>query len=319
MSRRRMVAAFVMLGCAGCALLAPPLDLQGHRGARGLAPENTLAGFARALDAGVSTLELDIGVTRDGVVVIHHDERINPDIARLASGAWVAAPGPRLRDLAWAELSAYDVGMLRPGSEYAARHPGQVARAGERIPRLADLFDLLRRRGDAATRLNIETKLTPDKPGDTVGAEAMVDALLAVIRAHGMQARVTLQSFDWRTLKRAQALAPSIPMVYLSAQRPAFNTITADGLWTAGMLPRDFASVPAMVAASGGAVWSPHFEDLTPSLLKDAHARGLKVIPWTVNRREDMARMIAMGVDGLITDRPDLGATLVREIGRRVR
>ena len=85
------------------------------------------------------------------------------------------------------------------------------------------------------------------------------------------------------------------------------------GLWTAGLLRERFASVPAMVQAAGGAVWSPHFEDLTAELVKDAKARALKVIPWTVNRREDMLRLISMGVDGLITDRPDIGAAAVTD------
>ena len=269
----------------------------------------------RALDIGVDTLELDIGVTRDGVVVVHHDERLNPDIARNPAGTWLTAPAPRLRDLSFAQLSQYNVGMLRPGTAYAQRHPEQAVRDGERIPSLAQLFALVQQRGDAQVRFNIETKLTPDKPDDTVGPEAMVGALLGVIAAHGMEPRVSIQSFDWRTLKLVQARAPRIPTVYLSAQRPTFNTIDVKGMWTAGLLREHFASVPAMVQAAGGAVWSPHFEDLTPELLKDAKARGLKVIPWTVNRREEISRLIDMGVDGLITDRPDLGAEVLKQRG----
>ena len=310
------------LGLAVLALAActtPGFDLQGHRGARGLAPENTLTAFARALDIGVSTLELDIGVTRDGVVVVHHDERLHPDIARNQAGSWLAAPAPRLRDLTWAQLSEYNVGMLRPGTVYAQRYPDQVPRDGERIPSLAQLFELVKARADTRVRFNIETKLSPDKPDDTVGPEAMVGALLGVIAAHRMEARVTIQSFDWRTLKLAQARAPQIPTVYLSAQRPAFNTIDVKGLWTAGLLREQFATLPAMVQAAGGAVWSPHFEDLTPALLKDARERGLKVIPWTVNAREDMLRVIDLGVDGIITDRPDLGIALLRARGIKVR
>ena len=304
--------ATCMLGA--CAIQR--FDLQGHRGARGLAPENTLAAFTRALDIGVTTLELDIGMTRDGVVVIHHDARLNPDIARNAAGSWLAAPGPRLRDLSFAQLSAYNVGMLRPGSAYAQGHPEQTPREGERIPSLAQLFELVQKRGDTRVRFNIETKLWPGSPDDTFGPEALVGALLGVIAGHGMEARTTIQSFDWRTLTIAQTRAPQIPTVYLSAQRPTLNNIDVKGLWTAGLLREKFASVPAMVQASGGAAWSPHFEDLTPELLKDAKARGLKVIPWTVNRREDMQRFIDMGVDGLITDRPDVGAALLKERGR---
>jgi glycerophosphoryl diester phosphodiesterase len=300
----------------GCALLAPRFDLQGHRGARGLAPENTLAGFTRALEEGATTLELDIGVTRDGVVVIHHDESLNPDTTRDAAGAWLTPPTPRLKDLTWAQLQSYDVGRLRPGSAYASRWPDQVPRDGARVPSLAQLFELVRARGDERVRFNIETKLTPAKPDDTVGPQAMVAALLAAIRAGGMERRITIQSFDWRTLALVQRAAPGLTTAYLSAQRPAFNTIDRDGLWTAGLKRANFPSVPAMVAAAGGAVWSPHFEDLTEGLLRDAHARGLKVIPWTVNEPADMRRLIAWGVDGLISDRPDLLRAALREAGR---
>ena len=294
-------AAITLLG--GCA--GPAFDLQGHRGARGLAPENTLPGFVRALETGVTTLEFDIGVTRDGVVVIHHDERLNPDIARNLSGAWVAAPAPLIRDLSFVELGEYNAGMLRPGTAYANRFPDQTPRDGARIPSLDQLFELVQKRGDEHVRFNIETKLSPDKPDDTIGPQAMVGALLGVIAAHRMEARVSIQSFDWRTLKLVQARAPKIPTVYLTAQRPTFNTIDVKGLWTAGMLLERFTSLPAMVQASGGAVWSPHHEDLTPALLKEAHARGLKVIPWTINEPADMEKFIDMHVDGIITDRPD--------------
>lgn len=302
------LAAAIATGCA-----TPSFDLQGHRGARGLAPENTLTAFTRALDIGVTTLELDIGVTRDGIVVIHHDERLNPDIARNPAGAWLTAPTPRLRDLTFAQLAQYNVGMLRPGTAYAQRYPEQTVRDSERIPSLAQLFDLVQKRGDTRVRFNIETKLTPDKPDDTVGPEPLVGAVLGVVAAHRMEARVSIQSFDWRALKIVQARAPQIATVYLSAQRPTFNTIDVKGLWTAGMLPERFASLPAMVQAAGGTVWSPHFEDLTAELVRDAKTRGLKVIPWTVNQREDMLRLIDWGVDGLVTDRPDVGTLVLKQ------
>lgn len=315
--KRGLLLLLAVLCGSGCATTG--FDLQGHRGARGLAPENTLTGFVRSLELGVSTLELDIGVTRDGVVVIHHDRALNPDIARNLSGAWLAAPTPLLRELTWAEVSEYNVGRIRPGTAYDAAHPDQTARDGEPIPRLADLFALLRKRNDTRTRLNIETKLHPGRPDDTVGPQAMVAALLEVIAAHQLEHRVTIQSFDWRTLKLVQAAAPQIPTVYLTARRPGFNNLDVKGLWTAGLLPEQFSSIPALVRAAGGAIWSPHFEELTPALLHDAHARGLKVIPWTVNQRADIGRLIDMGVDGLITDRPDLGLAALKERGRKPR
>ncbi len=175
-------------------------DLQGHRGARGLRPENTLAAFRHALEIGVATLELDCGVTRDGVVVVSHDSALNPDITRGADGKFLDGAGAPLVTLTYEQLQAFDVGRLRPGSDYAARFPEQQAVDGERIPRLKDLFALVEKSGNRTVRLNIETKIDPLQPALTVEPKAMVEAIVAVIREAGMASRVTIQSFDWRTL-----------------------------------------------------------------------------------------------------------------------
>src|SRR5512134_2409586 len=200
-------------------VFAGAFDLQGHRGARGMAPENTLAGFAAALAAGVDTLELDVGVTRDGVVVIHHDRRLNPDIARGPDGRWIVAPGPLLRSLGFDELRRYDVGRLRPGSEYASRFPGQKPMDGARIPRLAELFALVRRSGNTQVRFNIETKITPAAPAETMAPEPFALAVVEEIRAAGLAARASVQSFDWRTLQAVGRIAPEISTVYLTGRR----------------------------------------------------------------------------------------------------
>src|SRR5690606_22744159 len=119
---------------------------------------NTLPRFARALEIGVSTLELACGITADDVVVVHHDPTLNPDITRL-DGRWLAARGPAIRDLAYAELAIYDVGAIRPGSAYEQRFPTQQAMDGVHIPRLAALFKLVADAGADQVRFNIETKI----------------------------------------------------------------------------------------------------------------------------------------------------------------
>jgi glycerophosphoryl diester phosphodiesterase len=290
-------------------LAAYGLDVQGHRGARGLLPENTLPAFARALELGVSTLELDCGVTIDGVVVIAHDPSLNPDIAR-DGGRWLEGTGPAIGSLTYAELQRYDVGRLKPGSAYAERFPRQQAVDGTRIPRLADLFALVRRSGNAAVRFNIETKLSPLQPDETLAPEAFARALLDVIRSEGMERRVTIQSFDWRTLGIVQAQAPGIPTVYLTAQSTSPNNVPPDlsaSQWTAGFqLAAYGGSVPRMVKAAGGAVWSPYYRDLTQAAVREAQSLGLKVVVWTVNDAEDMRRLIGWGVDGIISDYPDV-------------
>jgi glycerophosphoryl diester phosphodiesterase len=293
------------------------LDIQGHRGARGLLPENTLPAFSRALDAGVTTLELDCGVTRDGVVVIVHDPALNPDIARDANGRWLEAPTPAVWRLTYGELERYDVGRLRPGTAYAQRYPRQQAVDGARIPRLADLFALVRARGDNQVRFNIETKISPLMPEDTASPEVFVQALLAEIRKAGVASRVTIQSFDWRTLAIVQKKAPAIPTAYLTAERTAPRNVAEGSQWTAGHRLSEFAgSLPRMIKTAGGAIWSPPFGELTQERVREAHALGLKVVVWTVNNEADMRRLIGWGVDGIISDYPDLLAAIGQRLGR---
>ena len=267
-----LAMAFTSTACA--------IDLQGHRGARGLAPENTLPGFERALAIGVTTLELDVGVTRDGVVVIHHDRGLNPDIARGPDGQWISLPGPLIKDVSFDELQRFDVGRIRPGSEYARRFPHQKPVDGTRIPRLADLFA----RAGPAVRFNIETKLTADAPNDTLPPQPFARALIAEIRKAGLEQRTTIQSFDWRTLKVVEQEAPGIATAYLTDSK------NAD---------------PDKVYAAGGRTWSPDFQTLTNEKMQAARRLGLKVIPWTVNERNDIARMLELKVDGIISDYPD--------------
>jgi glycerophosphoryl diester phosphodiesterase len=306
----------ILLACTAAliSVAAAAFDAQGHRGARGLLPENTLPAFERALQIGVHTLELDIGVTADGVAVVSHDPYLNPLITRDAGGQWLAAPkGPLLKSLTLAQLQAYDVGRIQPGSNYASTFSTQQARDGTRIPTLAQVFELVKARGANHVRFNIETKINPNQPDDTVSAEAMVQALLKAVRDAGMAQRVAIQSFDWRTLQLAQKLEPAIPTVYLTVQT-SNNDNTRDGSWNAGFKLGEHGSVPRMVKAAGGAVWSPNGGAVTEALIKEAQALGLRVIPWTINKPEDMERLIAAGVDGIITDYPDR----LREVmGRR--
>lgn len=273
-------------------------DIQGHRGARGLFPENTVEGFRAAIARGVRAFELDVGITRDKVAVVHHDPAPSPDIARGPDGAWIAEAGAPLRERAYAELRALDVGRLRPGSAYAARYPDQAPIDGARIPRLEEVLAL-----DASVRFTLEMKLLADHPDWTVPPEEMAERVAAVVDAAGAARRVTVSSFDWRGVRHMRRIRPDIPRAWLTSA----ETVAKAALWWGGATPEPHGgSVPGAVAAEGGGTWSPEHPDLTEALVAEAHALGLRVVPWTVNRTEDMARLIAWGVDGIITDRPDL-------------
>jgi glycerophosphoryl diester phosphodiesterase len=302
---RLALAAFFLL--IGGDVMA--FDIEAHRGGRALLPENTLASFANALSLGVDTLELDIGVTRDGVIVVSHERGLNPDLAQGPDGKYVASPGTPFVRLTLEEVKQFDVGQIRPGSRYAAQFPDQRAVPQTRIPTLKEVIDLVRKSGDRHVRLNIETKIDPGHPQESPGPDRFVELLLDLLRAEEFESRVMVQSFDWRTLQLVQRLAAGMPTVYLTVQSGSAPTVTLDGAtaWTAGFNPAEHGqSLPRTIKAAGGAIWSPYLGDVTPALISESHALGLQVVVWTVNKPADMARMIEMGVDGIISDRPDL-------------
>ena len=298
----------------------PAFDLQGHRGARGHYPENSLPGFEAALALGVTTLEMDLAVTRDGVVVVHHDRRLDPARTRGPDGAWLIAPAPAIVELSRAELAAYDIGRARPGGKVAQRFPEQRGLDGVAIPTLAEVLAFAEARSGGAMRYNLEIKTSPLAPEETLAPAAFAAVLAQALERAGVGARATVQSFDWRGLAAFQELAPGIATVYLSAEARWLDNLERGrpgvSPWTAGLDLDSFGgSAPAAIRAAGGAVWSPYFRNLRAAELRAAHDLGLKVVVWTVNDPADMAALIALGVDGIITDYPDRLRRVMAENG----
>ena len=267
----------------------------GHRGARGLFPENTVEGFRAAIALGVRWFELDVGVLRDGVVVVHHDLALNGEIARTPGDRWLPGPGPLLRRMDWEELQDYDVGRIRPGTPYFEAFGAQAAIDGARVPRLADVVAL-----DAGVGWTIELKLQPDRPDWTVTPEEMVERVLAVVDEAGAADRVVIQSFDWRAPRHARAVRPEVARAWLTRA----DTAADPTLWWG--VP-EAQPLPEAVADEGGGTWSPHWTEVTHLLLDRAHTLGVEVVPWTVNDEDAMRRLLKWGADGLITDWPDRG------------
>lgn len=272
------------------------LGVQGHRGARGLFPENTLEGFQAAAALGINRFELDVGMTRDGVVIVHHDPALNPDIARSGQDRWVEPPAPTIHGLTFEALRSYDVGRIRPGSSTASSFPEQAAMDGARIPTLASVLAAL-----PAAQFTVEVKTHPPDPGATAPPTVLADATLAIIDAAGALDRVVLESFDWRVPRHIRRTWPEVRLAWLT--RPE----TVSALWW-GVEP--LPSVPASVAREGGPIWAPFHAALTEAEVREAHDLGLLVLPWTVNEPGDMRRLIEWGVDGLISDRPDLALSV---------
>lgn len=315
-----MTTVIAAMGIAGTATSALGFDLQGHRGARGLMPENSLPGFAEALSIGVSTLELDVAVTKDNEAVVIHNPRLEPELVRDASNHWLTESGPAIHDLTLAEVKTFDVGRLNPETRYASRYPEQQPVDGTRIPTLGEVFDLVKRAGNETVRFNIETKLSPDNPELTLPPQEFARIVLRVVEKHGLQHRVAIQSFDWRTLQEVQRLAPEITTSYLTVNQNWLNNtqIGEPGAspWMAGFDVDAYeGSRPAAVKAAGGKIWSSYFREVDPASVAKAHELGLLVKVWTVNTAHDMEKLIDMGVDGIITDYPNVLRKLLIDKG----
>jgi len=283
----------------------------GHRGAAGLAPENTLSAFAKACNIGVNALELDVLLTEDRQVVVHHNYALNPNIARTPDGNWLPDGGPAINGVTLGELKAYDVGRLKPGSRYAGRYPEQVPADGERIPTLDEAVDQMKNSCSPTTEMWVEIKTNPEKPGLSPAPETVADAVVRVLRKQGFSGRTRILSFDWRALAHVQKIAPDIPTVYLSLVGVRFNNIKPGrpgaSPWMAGLDIDDFGgSIPKAVVAAGGRSWAPYYKNLSSRRLHEAHGLGLQVYVWTPDSRSEMQLLIDRQVDGIITNRPDI-------------
>ncbi|TYB49483.1 glycerophosphodiester phosphodiesterase family protein [Actinomadura chibensis] len=270
----------------------PPVEVHGHRGARGLRPENTLPGFVHALELGVDVIELDVGLSSDGVVVLNHDQALSPVNLADTEPAVPDDPafpyvGKRIRDLTLAQLRTVDAGA-RPHPRFT-----QVPVPGVRIPTLDEACALLAPTG---VRLSVELKTDPAWPEPEI--EGLTTAVTGVLASHGLTARSRLLAFDWRVLATARRDHPEFGRVALLERK----TLAPGTAWLAGHPPTDPVSVAEAVGAHA---LSPEHALTTPALVDQAHAAALQVIVWTVNTPEDMTRFIKYGVDAIVTDYPD--------------
>lgn len=298
-------------GSGAAEMAGKPLVI-GHRGAAGLLPENTLAAFRRGCELGVDAIELDVLVSADGELVVHHDFRLKPEIARAADGGWIASGAPpAIKDLSLAQLRTYDIGRLQPKTSYAARFPEQTPADGERIPTFREAIDVFKKSCSPSTRLFVEIKTTPEEPNLTPPPELVSDRVVKVLRDEGMAERAWILSFDWRNLVHIQKTAPELATVYLTIVGPGLNNLKPNqpesSPWMAGLDIDDFnGSAPRAVKAAGGKVWAPFYKNLTPETLAEARLLGLLVSAWTPDNPDDLKKLIEMKVDAITTNRPDV-------------
>ena len=310
-------------------------DLQAHRGGVALTVENTLPAFDNALALGVSTLELDVQITQDGYAVVTHDRDPNPAKCVDTEPAFPGDPEfpyvpdrTYIKDLTLAQVRTIDCGSLRQ-----PQFPGQELHPGERMPLLSEVLDLVGRHRARQVTLNIETKVEAGAPEQTAPREQFVQAVVREVRAAHLVDQVTIQSFDWGSLMRMSEVEPRFPLVALTNGQQ-FLQVGAEGAspWLGGLDIDDFPGTiqEKFVAASasfgadavspvhgdpqGGGVEDPGYVPFTtPELVDAAHDAGMAVIPWTIDDRATIESLMDLGVDGLITDRPDLLRTIMAE------
>lgn len=302
-------------------LTRPNVDVQAHRGGIGLTTESTLEGFAKALELGVSTLELDTQVTTDRKVVITHDRQINDAKCRDTAPAYPGDPqfpyvGKYITDLTLAQVQTVECGY-----QALPAYPDQEVVTGPMVE-LADLFDLLDAYDANRVYLNIETKVEAAAPTETAPRDVFVREVVEEIQDHGMVRQSTIQSFDWGSLMAVHDLEPRLHLVALTNYD--FLEVGQPGasVWLGGIDVDDYdgdlvaaaAQIEGLQAVSpvqgfpqGGAITDPDFVPYVDAqMVIDAHARDLRVVPWTVDDPATMDYLLDLGVDGIITDYPDL-------------
>ena len=271
--------------------LGADFDIQGHRGCRGLMPENTVPAMIKALDLGVTTLEMDVVVSKDNKVVVSHEPWFDAQITTKPDGSFVKpseAMQYNIFQMNYEEIAKYDVGM-KPHPRFPQQQKVKAIK-----PLLADLFDSVAENMKVRRRpfpfFNIETKCLPAGDGRYHPKPAeFVELLMAVIKEKQLEERVIIQSFDFRTLKYLHEKYPSIKTAMLIEDSDV-NDFEGQ-LMRLGYTPE---------------IYSPNHNLVDEELVKQCHKKNMKIIPWTVNDKKQINKLKKMGVDGIITDYPDL-------------
>lgn len=274
----------------------------------GVWPANSIEGACGCVAAPVDGIEIDVHLTADGHVVAHHDYRIAADHSRL-DGQWLDAPGPLLRDATLAELRAYDLGRMRPGSKTAQRHPHVLGLDDVRMPTLPDLLAVLKLGQGAPRPIFVELKTDPPDYAESAEPIALLDATLRDLHAAGWTDHAKIIAFDWSLLRALRERAPDMMTAHLTVPDAMKSKVVrlpnGDSPWTDGCDPRHFGgSELKAIQAHGGREWSPHISDVTPERVDEAHELGLAVGVWGVATAADIAAMTALGVEALTVSGP---------------
>ena len=312
-----------------CWLFYPPtLDIQGHRGARGLFPENTLVGFRKTIEMGVTTLELDLNLSKDLGLIVYHDPYINQNLCLDANGDSIATDmlgyGPLISNLTLKEIKTFDCGSLNPDVLRFPQPPRKNI-PGEKIPILQEVFDLLAEYPEKNIWLNIEIKISPEFQV-TAPIDVFVKAVVQVINHNSAANKVNIQSFDWQVLESVKIQAPYIKTAALLGQF-TFKSIndSVPSPWLNGIhFEKSGSTALTMLKKAENYIdiFSPSWRLIMPedslflgNTVNELKNNGFPVIPWTINRTKTMEKVILQGVDGIITDYPDSLLMVMKKMG----
>ena len=306
-------------------------DMEFHRGGRDSRPENTLYSYFYAIENGATTIECDMQLTKDNVIVMSHNPILNADITVDEFKNRIPKNKYFINQLTLKELKRFNVGMMDKNCDYYKLHGKSQVAVDTTIPTLRELFELVR---DCSKdiRMNIETKTYPDKAlGELYihnsNMEIMVNEFYKLVKEFGFEKRVMLQSFDWSTLLMIKKLDPQIETVALYCEEEAWGNDSMTlwlnkkeaSPWLAGINIHDFNDSPVEAAHYLGIDnISPYFAELSKEDVIKAHSYNMKVIPWTVNKIEDMKMLYEMGVDGIISDKGWLLREFLESAGAKI-
>ena len=280
----------------------------GHRGARGEIAENSIEGFKHTFALGIKAVEFDVVISKDKIPVLYHYFNLMPYLVKDESGNWLKNSELKVFDKSYEELSKYNIGGLDPESKHGKRFKEQKLLKNAKIPKLSELLELASRKENKDVFLNLEVKSTPFKMGLTPTPSDTVSLILKDIDTHKFEDRIIISSFDWRILYELKKQNSRILRGFITLQQDLSTTkknIYENSPWMAKNYSLDqLFLIPNIIKSLEGHAWNAFYRDVTKQNVELAHKHGLATCVWTVNREQDIIRMIEYGVDGIITDYP---------------
>lgn len=278
------------------------IKIYGHRGARGVLPENTLESFKYLFENNIRAYETDILISKDNIPVITHDFKLDPSYTKDVNGNWIEDDNIKIIELTYEEILKYDVGTLNKLSRYGRKFINQKSLDNQKIPKLSDLLKLSSDNDFDDLLINLEIKSTPIEEGLTPSPKDMVKIVIDVVSRSNLSDKIIYSSFDWRVLREIKERDPKIPRAHLTSG--AKGKIYDKSPWLDFTPLHSEVELPKLIKALGGSAWHPNYKDVNKEIIEISRNEGLPVNVWTVNKEQDMLRMIDYGVDGIMTDYP---------------